>query len=168
MQLLSDYMSKISCMFYIDNDRYASQQGFGRILPKSIRPQVPNPISTNLVENVGCSQMSESYVKTSSAQPKLTYVADSLKYQTAGRGGDDKLIISTTSGGRILPHSMMLAKSTSTSQHTSSVDPVFRSLTGEERANEYDERLIFQAALQVIFSGHVIIYASPFSQLQMA
>lgn len=154
-------------MLDIDNDRYASEQGFGRILPTSIQPQVPNLISTNLVGNVGSSQMRESYGKTSSAQPKSTYGANSLKYQTAGRGSDDKLITSTTSGVRILPHSMTHAKSTSTSQHANSVDPFFRSSTGEERANEYDERLIFQAAVQVIFSGHVIDYASPFSDLQM-
>ncbi|KAL8157763.1 helicase-like transcription factor CHR28 [Apium graveolens] len=55
---------------------------------------------------------------------------------------------STNSAGRILPHSMMHAKSTSTSQHANSADPFFRSSTGEERANEYDERLIFQAAVQ--------------------
>ncbi|KAK1387224.1 helicase-like transcription factor CHR28 [Heracleum sosnowskyi] len=79
-------------------------------------------------ENGGSSQMREAF----SAQQKSTH---GIGYPTQiERGNDNKLIMYQTS--------------TSTSQHASSVDPVFRSMTGEERGVEYDERLIFQAALQ--------------------
>lgn len=138
-------------MFGIDYDQYISQLGYKRALPASIQPQVPNSRSINLVENVGSSQMRETYGKTFSSQPKSILGMD--QNQT-GRGSDDKLITYPGRGSRVLPLSLLHAKSTSTSQHTNLVDPVFRSTTGEERVVEYDERLIFQAALQVIFSGH--------------
>lgn len=144
-------------MFDTDDDRYTSQQGSRRTLPTSIQPQVPNSRSINLGENAGSSQTRETFGNTYSAQPKLTLSVDLMKNHTAGRGSDDRLITST-SGSRILPHYMMPAKSTSTSQHPNSVDPVFRSTAGEERSDEYDERLIFQAALQVVFSGHYNYY----------
>ena len=102
------------------------------------------------MENVGSSQMRETYGNTFSAPQKLIHGMELVN--RTGQGSVDKFM-STTSGSRILPLSMMHGKYTSTSQHANSVDPVFRSTTGEDRA-EYDERLIFQAALQVVFSSH--------------
>ena len=94
--------------------------------------------------------MRETYGNTFSAPQKLIHGMELVN--RTGQGSVDKFM-STTSGSRILPLSMMPGKYTSTSQHANSVDPVFRSTTGEDRA-EYDERLIFQAALQVVFSSH--------------
>nr|XP_017227107.1 PREDICTED: helicase-like transcription factor CHR28 [Daucus carota subsp. sativus] len=127
-----------------DYDQFTSQQGSKRSLPNSIQPQGPNPRSFNLMENVGSSQMRETYGNTFSAPQKLIHGMELVN--RTGQGSVDKFM-STTSGSRILPLSMMHGKYTSTSQHANSVDPVFRSTTGEDRA-EYDERLIFQAALQ--------------------
>ncbi|KAL1803552.1 hypothetical protein ACET3Z_032199 [Daucus carota] len=127
-----------------DYDQFTSQQGSKRSLPNSIPPQVPNPRSFYLAENVGSSQMHETYGNTFSAARKLIHGMELVN--RTGQGSVDKFM-STTSGSRILPLSMMHGKSTSTSQHANSVDPVFRSTTGEDRA-EYDERLFFQAALQ--------------------
>ncbi|KAL8100619.1 helicase-like transcription factor CHR28 isoform X2 [Apium graveolens] len=114
-------------------------QGSNRALPTSVQPQVL------LVNNVGSSQLRESYRKTFSAQQKSEYGMNHMKSQT-GRGSDDELIMFDSSGYRIQPPSH--AKSTSTSQHSISADKVFRSAVGEDRVVEHDERLIFQAALQ--------------------
>lgn len=122
-----------------DYNQYTSLQGSKRALPTSVQPQVP------LVDNVGSSQLRESYRKTFSAQQKSAYGMNHMKSQT-GRGSDDELIMFDSSGQRIQPPSH--AKSTSTSQHTNSADTVFHSAVGEDRVVEHDERLIFQAALQ--------------------
>lgn len=99
------------------------------------------------VDNVGSSQLRESYRKTFSAQQQSAYGRNHMKSQT-GRGSDDELIMFDSSGYRIQPPSHV--KSTSTSQHANAADTVFRSAVGEDRVVEHDERLIFQAALQVL------------------
>ncbi|XP_017229709.1 helicase-like transcription factor CHR28 isoform X1 [Daucus carota subsp. sativus] len=122
-----------------DNNQYTPLQGSKRALPPSIHRQVP------LVDNVGSSQMRESYRKTLFSQQNSAYGMSHMKNQT-GRGSDDEIVMFDSSGCRIQPPSH--AKSTLTSQHTSSTDTVFRSAVGQDRVAEPDERLIFQAALQ--------------------
>lgn len=128
-------------LFGVDNNQYISLQGYKRALTTSVQPQAP------LVDNVGSSQLRESYRKTFSAQQKSAYNMNHMKSQT-GRGSDDELIMFDSSGYRIQPPSH--AKSASTSQHANSADKVFRSVVGEDRVIEHDERLIFQAAVQVL------------------
>lgn len=136
-------------LFGVDNNQYTSLQGSKRALPTSVQSQVP------LVDNVGSSHLRESYRKTFSAQQKSAYNMNHMKGQT-GRGSDDELIMFDSSGYRIQPPSH--AKSTSTSQHANSADKVFRSAVGEDRVVEHDERLIFQAALQVLVIIIFIFY----------
>lgn len=138
-------------LFGVDYNQYTSLQGSKRALPTSVQPQVP------LVDNVGSSQLRESYRKTFSAQQKSAYGMNHMKSQT-GRGSDDELIMFDSSGQRIQPPSH--AKSISTSQHANSADTVFHSAVGEDRVVEHDERLIFQAALQVLVIIFTFFFAA--------
>lgn len=66
-----------------------------------------------------------------------------------GRSSDDDVIAYDNRGNRILPQSLMHGKSVSNTPYVSYNDPIPRPGLGEERAVGSDERLIYQAALQV-------------------
>ena len=101
--------------------------------------------SNNFIENVGSSQFRETHGKSyPSALPNLTYGTNSR---------------SDHFGNRVLPPSLMHAKSVSAAQYLSSGDPMHRPGVGEERVAEHDERLVYQAALQVfIFVSLCTVY----------
>ncbi|XP_062107990.1 helicase-like transcription factor CHR28 isoform X2 [Humulus lupulus] len=63
-------------------------------------------------------------------------------------GNDNDVFMYENNGSRILPPSMMHLKSTAPTQFATSSESVYRSMTGEERVAESDERLIYQAALE--------------------
>lgn len=126
-----------------DYEQNSSGQGSKRILPTSFQPPAPSLRSTNLVENLGNSQMRETY----SAQLKPTFGMNHVKSKS-GMGSDDEVLMYENSGNRVLPPSFTHAKFASTAPYVSSADSGFRSAAGEERVSEYDERLIYQAALQ--------------------
>lgn len=132
-----------------DYEQNSSGQGSKRTLPTSFQPPAPSLRSTNLVENFGSSQMRETY----SAQLKPTFGMNHVKSKS-GMGSDDEVLMYENSGNRVLPPSFTHAKFASTAPYVSSADSGFRSAAGEERVSEYDERLIYQAALQVFLSGH--------------
>lgn len=65
------------------------------------------------------------------------------------RGNANEFVRPESSGSRVLPPTFMHGKSFSTSQFASSSDPAYHPGIGEERVTDSDERLIYQAALEV-------------------
>lgn len=65
------------------------------------------------------------------------------------RGNDNEFFRSESGGSRVLPPSFMHSKPIFNSQYASSSDPAYHPGIGEERVADSDERLIYQAALEV-------------------
>lgn len=129
-------------------EKLPSQQVLKRNLPASLQPFPPGSRSSNLVENISHSQVHDTYGKSHH------YMGPSLPTHKVhkdhfGRSSDDDVIVYDNIGNRILPHSLMHGKSVSNMPHVSYNDPIPRPGLGEERAVGSDERLIYQAALQV-------------------
>lgn len=133
-------------MSFLSDTDYG-QHLFGQVpkrsLPPSLKPHVHG--SNNLIGNLGSSHMREAYARSYPAQGIPNHVKNQL-----GRDCDDEVLMYDKDGSLILPKPLMPSLSPSTSHHTTSAETSFRSGTGEERYVEYDERLIYQAALQVI------------------
>ena len=91
------------------------------------QPSAPSSRSNNFVENMGSSQVRDAYGNS---------------YHSAGPSVSN-------SGSRILPPSFMHAKAISSNPLAITSDPLYRSMVGEERNAGSDERLIYQAALEV-------------------
>lgn len=89
--------------------------------------------------------MREAYARSYPAQG----ISNHVKNQLDG-GCDDDVLMYDKNGNLISPKPLMPRISPSTAHHTTSADPSFRSGAGGERYGEYDERLIYQAALQVL------------------
>lgn len=62
---------------------------------------------------------------------------------------NDELVMLESKNSRVLPPSMMPGRSTSATQFASSSDPIYRPALVDDRVNRNDERLIYQAALEV-------------------
>lgn len=88
--------------------------------------------------------MREAYARSYPAQGIPNHVKNQL-----GRECDDEVLMYDKNGSLILPKPLMPRISPSTAHNTTSADPSSRSGAGDERNVEYDERLIYQAALQV-------------------
>lgn len=73
----------------------------------------------------------------------------SMKVDLGRENDDGTMMYENVGTRRLLPPSLMHGKSTSISQTAGSSDAVHISGVGEERPVESDERVIFQAALQV-------------------
>lgn len=71
-------------------------------------------------------------------------------WASSSRGNHNELVLYENKGSRVLPPSLMHRKATSGVQYTSVNDNLHYTGTAEERAAAADERLIFQAALQVL------------------
>ncbi|KAA8541439.1 hypothetical protein F0562_025402 [Nyssa sinensis] len=79
----------------IENDygKHSSQQALGRTLPMSFQPSVPSARSSNLVENVGSSQIRDSHGKSYHSEwPNLTKSKNYMK-DHLGRASDDEVIM---------------------------------------------------------------------------
>lgn len=72
------------------------------------------------------------------------------QWASSSRGNHNELVLYENKGSRVLPPSLMHRKATSGVQYASVNDPLHYPGTAEERAAAADERLIFQAALQVL------------------
>ncbi|KAK3004469.1 hypothetical protein RJ639_018470 [Escallonia herrerae] len=119
-----------------------------RTLPTSLQPSVSSGRPSNLVENVGSNQFRDSHAKSyQSAWPTSSNGMNLMKDQFS-MGGDD-VVMYDNKGSRVLPSSLMHTKSFATTKHVSSSDPGYRPGVGEEIHSENDERLVYQAAVQV-------------------
>ena len=122
-----------------------------RTLPTSLHSLASSSKSSNLVEDVSGSQIRDSRGKAhhnawSNVMNNKNHTKDYF-----GRSSDDEVVV-YENGNRIIPPSLMLGKSISTTQYISSTDPIPRPGLGEERVIGSDERLIYQAALQVFLA----------------
>ena len=105
-----------------------------------------------MVENVSSSEIHDTCGKPHNyARTNLTYSKNHMK-DHFGRSSEDEVIMFENSGNRLLPQSLIHGKSVSTTQYISSNDHIPRPGFGEERAVGSDERLIYQAALQVFLA----------------
>lgn len=143
--------SRISNTHGADYEKMSSQQAFKRTLPLSLQPSASraHPSSSfasdsrfsNLKDNVSSSQLHDAYknrrpgVGPSTSSDRGYIHEDRFLYQNGGI--------------RTLPSPLILGKAI-TPQFASSSESAFRSGAGDERAAENDERLIYEAALQVL------------------
>lgn len=111
--------------------------------------------SSNLIGNLGSSQLRETYSISYPAQGTPNHAKNQL-----GKESDDEVLMYDKNGNLSIPKPFMPRISPSTAQHATSTDPGFRSGAGEERYAEYDERLIYQAALQVLKWLNLVIKKS--------
>lgn len=82
--------------------------------------------------------------------PPWSHASDSKGHMKGINGiNDDEVVMFESKSSRVLQPSMMHGKSTSTPQYASSTDSIYRPVVGDERLNRNDERLIYQAALEV-------------------
>lgn len=162
--------SRIANLSGADFEKISSQQALKRTLPPSLQPLTPSTRFNNVVEDMASSQVHDTYENSYHlAGPSVSnnkgYMRDHFS-----RGKSDEVVLYDNSGSRILPPSLMHGKAISSHQFASSSDPLYRSMIGEERQTENDERLIYQAALEVflpylcssflIVSCHVFCFES--------
>ncbi|KAB1212461.1 putative SWI/SNF-related matrix-associated actin-dependent regulator of chromatin subfamily A member 3-like 2 [Morella rubra] len=140
--------SRIANLSGADFEKISSQQALKRTLPPSLQPLTPSTRFNNVVEDMASSQVHDTYENSYHlAGPSVSnnkgYMRDHFS-----RGKSDEVVLYDNSGSRILPPSLMHGKAISSHQFASSSDPLYRSMIGEERQTENDERLIYQAALE--------------------
>jgi len=137
-------------------------QAFKRTLPSTLQPSatraLPSPLfvsdirSSNLKDNTGTSHVHDAFKnRRQGVGPSISgdrgYIRDSLI-----RGHDEGHSLYQNGGNRILPPSLVLGKAI-TPHFAISSESAYRSGIGDERSAESDERLIYEAALQVL---HVV------------
>lgn len=141
--------SRIANLSGADYEKISSQQALRRTLPPSLQPFVPSTRLNHLAENMGSSTVHENFYL--SAGPSVIkskgYLPDHFN-----RGKKDEVIAYENSVTRILPPSLMHGNAISSNQFVSSIDASHRPMVGEERQTENDERLIYQAALEVFLA----------------
>lgn len=99
-----------------------SSQHMKRALPASFQPSTSNSRSHNLIENVGASEIRDTYGKSAWSNP--------------------------SNGSRVLPSTLMPGKHSSTTPFVGLNDPFHQTGVGEERPAGPDESFVFQAAVQ--------------------
>lgn len=107
-----------------------------RALPASFQPSTSKPRPYDLIENVGASEIRETYGKTAWSNPN---------------------------GGRLLPSTLMPlmpGKHSSTTPFVGLNDSSHQTGVGEERPAGTDESYVFQAAVQVLVSIVVLVLSS--------
>lgn len=103
-----------------------------RALPASFQASSSNPRSHDLIENVGASEIRETYGKSSWSNP--------------------------SNGGRLLPSTLMPGKHSSTTPFVGLNDSSHQTGVGEERPAGADESYVFQAAVQVLVSIVILVF----------
>jgi len=133
-------------------EKMSSQQAFNRTLPPSFQSSASRALPpssfapNNRLSNLSNSQLHDAYksrhhgVGPSSSGEKGFF--------RDGRGNDGDRFTNQNGGTRALPPSLMLGKAI-TPPFAGSSESAYRSGAGDERAPETDERLIYEAALQV-------------------
>ncbi|KAK6118173.1 hypothetical protein DH2020_048074 [Rehmannia glutinosa] len=126
------------------HDIHSFHQPMKRSLPASLQSSMSNVRSSNIVENVGASEIREpygnSYRSTSNGK-------NSMKENSIWGSGND-LSLYEKKGNRLLPPSLMPGKHSSPTAFVGSTDPFHHTGLGEERPAGADERFVFQAAVQ--------------------
>ena len=152
--------SRISNNHGADYEKMSSQQAFKRTLPSSLQPSATRALPSsfasdsrlrNLKDNASSSQLHDAYKNRPHGVGPSTSSDRGYIRENFGRGYDEDRFLYQNGGNRILPSPLMLGKVISPQFATSS-ESAYRSGAGDERAAESDERLIYEAALQVLHS----------------
>ncbi|GLT30945.1 hypothetical protein SLA2020_057180 [Shorea laevis] len=133
-------------------ERLSSQQALKRTLPPSIQVSRPSMKANNSVENASSSQSQIHDIYRNSyhlAGPSFNNGKSYMRDHSIGRNNDEVMMYENN-GSRILPPSLMHGRSISSTQFSGSKDPVYRPGMSEERVAGNDERLIYQAAVEVL------------------
>ena len=130
-----------------DYEGISSQQALTRTLPPSLLPSTLNAELNSSSSQIWNADGSSYY----SAGPSSSISKGHMR-EHSGMSNGNEVLMYENSGSRILPPSMMHVKSTAAMQFATSSDSVYRPVIGEERVSESDERLIYQAALEVCYS----------------
>ncbi|CAN1812448.1 Helicase-like transcription factor CHR28 [Linum perenne] len=131
-------------------EKLSSQQALKRTLPKSLDGGPPSYKMNKLADNASSSQTHGAHRNV--YNPSVAGLGSSQAYprDRYSHVGDDDVMIYEKNGGRVLPQSWTHGKSSLPSHLAGSSDHGYASTVGDERTDGYDERLIYQAALQGI------------------
>ncbi|KAF5749845.1 hypothetical protein HS088_TW03G00171 [Tripterygium wilfordii] len=129
-------------------EKLSSEQALKRTLPSSLQPSAPINKSNSSMENISSSKIGD--FQRNSYHPAGPSSTSNKGYANNLYNSDntDEILMFDSSGSRIIPSSLTLGKSSSPAQFAGSSDHAYRSVAGEERNAESDERLIYQAALE--------------------
>ncbi|KAK4395990.1 KH domain-containing protein [Sesamum angolense] len=116
---------------------------------KMVQPSTSSMRSNNLVENVGASEIRETYGKSyqSATWSSSSNGRNSMKEDFMWGGGNDSSLYERK-GNRLLPPSLMPGKHSSATPFVGSNDTFHHTGVAEERPAGADERFVFQAAVQ--------------------
>lgn len=139
--------SRIATTAGADYERLSSQQAFKRTLPYTSQSYAPPSKSNNLVDNVSSSQIRDAHI--SSYDPARPSSTSGRFYgrENFFRGNGDDTVSSEIRDYRVLPVSLAPGKTIPSSQYPG--EHSYRPGYGEEMVAGGDERLIYQAALEV-------------------
>lgn len=138
--------SNNSGRLFIGHDMHSSHLPMKRALPSSLQPSTSNVRPNNLVENVGPSDIRETYGKSYQSPSNGM---NSMKENPIWGSENDPSFFEKR-GNRQLPLSLMAAKHSSHTPYGGQNDSFHHSGIGEERPAGADERFVFQAAVQVL------------------
>lgn len=137
----------LNLVLFTDDDGHLSKRA-KRTLPTSILPPLSIFKSSNLVENIGGSQFRGNHGNSYYPVKQNSSNGESSGRDRFGKGGGDDDLVIYESKVRLLPQPYAHGKYASTSYANS--ESLYLRGVGEERSLGTEERLIFQAALQVI------------------
>ncbi|KAE9618534.1 hypothetical protein Lalb_Chr02g0143751 [Lupinus albus] len=150
-----------------DHEKTPSQHAFKRNLPLSLQPSVtkglssssfaPDIRSNNLKDHTSSSQFHDTYKNRRHAVGSSMTGDKSYLRDNYNRVNDEDRFMFQNGGSRILPPSFAQGKAIN-SQFTSSTEAAYRSGAVDERASATDERLIYEAALQVVHAVYQLYY----------
>jgi len=135
-------------------EKMSSQQAFNRTLPPSFqssgtRALPPSSFApNNRFSNLSSTQLHDAYKSRHHGVGPSTSGEKVFSRDNFARVNDGDRFTNQNGGNRALPPSLMLGKAI-TPPFASSSESAYRSGAGDERAPETDERLIYEAALQV-------------------
>lgn len=143
--------SRIANSFGTDFEKISSQQALKRTLPSAIAPSVTSTKSNTSVDNTGRSLNWDTYGSSHNSAGPSSISSKNYMRDHSSRGNDNEVVMYGNNMSRILPPSLVHGKSFPAAQFATSSDPAYRSGISEENAAGSDERLIYQAALEVFF-----------------
>lgn len=144
--------SRIANISGTEYEKISSQQALKRTVPSSLVPSSTSSKLNSSLDNISRGHNLETYGSSQNPSGLSLINGKSYMQDPSSRGTDDEVIMYGNGTSRILPPSLMHGKSIPTMQFAISSDPAYRSGISEENAAGSDERLIYQAALEVFFS----------------
>lgn len=143
--------SRIANATSSEYEKISSQQALKRTLPASLEPYASGTRSNNKVENGSSGQVRSTYGNSyPSAVPSTSNGSGYMKGYSVKDNDDDDIVMYENNKNRVLPPSFVPVKPISSSKFGAPSDSAYRTGVAEEKAADTDERLVYQAALQVV------------------